>query len=637
MTGPPRNGHQPGPPPDTRIAIIGLGSRGLSVLERIITLAKLAGPAAGRLRVDLVDPSCAGAGVHDPGQPDYLLLNTTCAQVSMFPDACTVGADVDAPGPSLHEWVTSRGLRLAADGFTVGASGRAIRPADFLPRRILGEYLGWFLGQLRQRAPGHVRLVLHRAEAVAADRTASGELAFTLSDGSTLRAGYAFLTTGYTANASPGPGAPGGHAMISEPYPLPDRVREVAPGQTVAISGFGLSAMDLMSCLTVGRGGRFSAGEAGLRYQPSGREPRLLLYSRSGVPCRARPLVVEFGPRYEPLALTRTAIDELRAARRGPLDFDTDVLPLVLTEMRVGYRRCEARLAGAEPELRGQLSQAAGRGQLGRALDELDARHGRFDPAGLLDGSAGMRLAGSAAYQRWLAGVISADLAEGLAGFTRSPVKAALDILRELRDTFRYAADYGGLTGPSLEEYNRRVIPQLNRAVVGPQYERHAELLALMRAGVLAAPFGPAPGVAWDQRAGQWTVTSSRLAVPCRRAADWVVAGHASWPEVDLSASALISSLRRAGWIRRHRPGSVHVRGVDVDSDQHPLDASGRPQRRLWMLGPLCEGAVFYTNLVPSPRVWSRPIFDAHRCVAQLLAAAAAGRPAVLAGEPGSG
>ena len=39
---------------------------------------------------------------------------------------------------------------------------------------------------------------------------------------------------------------------------------------------------------------------------------------------------------------------------------------------------------------------------------------------------------------------------------------------------------------------------------------------------------------------------------------------------------------------------------------------------RIWVLGPLCEGATFYNNLVPSPGVYSRPIADAHRCASAI-------------------
>ncbi|MFL6136541.1 MAG: FAD/NAD(P)-binding protein [Frankiaceae bacterium] len=611
---------------EVSVAILGLGSRGLSVLERLVTLAKLAGPAAGPVRIEVVDPICTGAGVHGTGQPDYLMLNTTCAQVSMFPDACTVGADTDAPGPSLYEWVTERGLRLAPDGFTVGEAGRPIRPTDFLPRRMLGEYLGWFAGEVLRRVPDHVRVVLHRSEAVDVEPGPDG-FAVALADGTRVHAGHVFLTTGYTPNDQ-GAGGPDG-PVIAQPYPLPDRAADVGPGETVAIDGFGLSAMDLLSCLTVGRGGRFvgadgrAAGQGGsggeLRYLPSGREPTVLLHSRSGVPCRARPLVVRFGPPYQPLVLAPASIDALRIARGGPLDFDRDVLPLVLAEMRIAYRRCEARLAGpdAAQALERRLTDAVGMAAL---LDELDAELGPFDPWAAFDPSAEMLLDSSEAYQKWLAELVGRDLADGALGFAGSPVKAALDILRDLRDTFRYAVDFGGLTPGSLEQFIGRTVPLINRAVVGPQYERHAELLALMAAGVVAVPFGPAPAVERNPATGRWTITSTRLAEPCSRAVDWLASGHVAPPAVASSASPLLRALHRRGMVRRHRPGSRYVPGIDVDPDQHPLDAAGLPQRRMWVLGPLCEGATFYNNLVPSPSVRSRPILDAHRCAAALLA-----------------
>jgi uncharacterized NAD(P)/FAD-binding protein YdhS len=599
----------------TTVAVVGLGSRGLGVLERIVTLAKRRGPAAGPVRVEVVDPTCSGAGVHDRGQPDYLLLNTTCGQVSMFPDAATVGDEVDAPGPSLHEWVTARGLRLASDGFTVGTEGRPIRPTDFLPRRVLGDYLAWVLGEVLRRAPSHVDIRLHRAEAVDLDRGPGG-LTVTLSTGGRIAADHAFLTTGYTANTVVDL-TPDGPRRTTGPYPLPERVAAVEPGQVAAIGGFGLSAMDVMSCLTVGRGGRFAedaGSDGGLRYLPSGREPALLFLSRTGLPCRARPHTVEFGPPYRPVAFTTAAVDAVRRARGGPLDFDADVLPLVLTEIRVAYRRCQARLAGAAATAALEADLAA---DVAGTLDRLDAERDRFDAAEALAGSAGMALDGPEAYQKWLAETIRADLAEGLLGFAGSPVKAGLDVLRALRDTFRYVVDFGGLTTASLDAFTCRTVPALNRAVVGPQWERHAELLALLAAGVARAPFGPEPVATWD--GGMWTVSSTRLAEPYAAEVDWVIAAHVELPAVRDSASPLIAALHRRGTIRSHRPDSRWVRGIDVDRDQHPVDATGRPEPRLRVLGPLCEGATFYNNLVPSPNVHSRPVHDAHRCVRAIL------------------
>ncbi|MEP6695384.1 MAG: FAD/NAD(P)-binding protein [Pseudonocardiales bacterium] len=605
------------------VAVIGLGSRGLGVLERIVTLADRRGPSADRIRVEIIDPTCAGAGVHTLDQPDYLLLNTTCSQVSLFPDPLSVGGLVGEPGPSLYEWVTDRGLRIAEDGYTVGQVGRVIRPTDFLPRRILGEYLQWFFAELLRRAPGNVAITLHRASAVDLLPGPDDGLVVALSDGRQTAAANVFLTTGYTPNAAPAALIEG---LVAQPYPLPASlaaVPETGPPQSVAIGGFGLSAMDVMSCLTVGRGGRFVDDGGACRYLASGREPTLLFFSRSGLPCRARPQVTEFGPPYRPVVFIEASLDALRFSRRAPLDFDADVLPLVLTEMRVAYRRCQARLAGspAATDLEAAMA-AAGPAGVPSVLDRLDGELGRFDAVEVFDGSAGMALDDSSSYRNWLAEMIRLDLAEGARGFSGSPLKAALDVLRALRDTFRYAVDFGGLSDASLDAFHARTVPALNRAVVGPQYERHSELLALMAAGVAQAPFGPAPIVTHRPADGCTTIASTGLGQPYARDVDWVVAAHVELPAVDSSASPLIAALHRKGCVRRHRPGSRYVHGIDVDRDQHPLDADGRVQRRIWVLGPLCEGSTFYNNLVPSPGAYSRPVFDAHRCVSAMFATA---------------
>ncbi len=55
-------------------------------------------------------------------------------------------------------------------------------------------------------------------------------------------------------------------------------------GESVAITGFGLSALDVVSSLTLGRGGRFRRDCSGVLYLSSGREPTILLASHSGAP-----------------------------------------------------------------------------------------------------------------------------------------------------------------------------------------------------------------------------------------------------------------------------------------------------------------------------------------------------------------
>ncbi|HEX8094979.1 MAG TPA: hypothetical protein VF542_14200, partial [Jatrophihabitans sp.] len=328
---------------------------------------------------------------------------------------------------------------------------------------------------------------------------------------------------------------------------------------------------------------------------------------------------------YRALLFTPPGIDRLRADTGGPLDFDRQVWPLVLGEMRISYRRAQARAAGpAEAErLERRLTEALADGSFGLTalLDALDGEWGAFRPEQLLDGAEPMPLTDRAGYQDWLAAELAADLAEGELGLQGSIIKQTLDVLRQLRDTFRYAVDFGGLTEESSRRFFQQTVPLLNRAVVGPQFERHQELLTLLDAGIAQVPFGPDPMAAWDSAAGGWLIQSRHLRNPNAARADWLVAGRSDLPAVASSASPLLDGLFRQGRIRASLAGDPALAGIDVDRDQHPISATGEAARRIWVLGPLCEGSTFYNNLVPSPGCYSRPIADAHRCVLELLAA----------------
>src|SRR2546423_11019291 len=130
---------------------------------------------------------------------------------------------------------------------------------------------------------------------------------------------------------------------------------------------------------------------------------------------------MQFGPPYRPVAFTPARIDEVRAAHGGgPLDFAADLMPLVYAEMRVAYRRCEARLAGRAADLERALTQA----DLDALLDDLDARLGPFDAVSAFAGSTGLLLDDRDAYQKWLAGFVQDDLAEARRGCAGRPLKA---------------------------------------------------------------------------------------------------------------------------------------------------------------------------------------------------------------------
>jgi hypothetical protein len=97
------------------VAIIGVGPRGLTVLERLVALAaKRFAPAADRrnaggavsatdpaLTIHLIDPYPPGTGiVWRTDQPESLLMNTTIAEQTVFPDSSCTFLDADEEPPA---------------------------------------------------------------------------------------------------------------------------------------------------------------------------------------------------------------------------------------------------------------------------------------------------------------------------------------------------------------------------------------------------------------------------------------------------------------------------------------------------------------------------------------------------------
>jgi hypothetical protein len=539
-----------------RIAVVGVGPRGLSVLERVISLTRAAGPPVELL---LIEPGELGSGVHQPCQPDYLLLNTIASQLTIFSDEkMTPGAPVTL-GPSFIAWCR----RLYP----------ATRFDDFLPRRMLAEYLRWAAGELLRQVPERltVRHLVAVASSVAPDR--AGALV-TLEDGGTVRADLAIVTTGH---GLPARAVPDDGREIGTPYPLPDQVERIPPGRTVAVIGAGLTAMDVLAALTVGRGGEFTPDG----YRPSGREPVIVLVSRQGwLPC-ARPAVAE-GRRVAPARhLTPEAIARLRASTAdGRLDFRTDVEPLILREARWRMR------GSATPE---QL----------RAVHAL-LRPGEQDMV--------------ASYQAYIAELVRrarADLAEAELGLGVSPVKDGLEVLRDCRESLRAALDPPGLTDKSHDYFMTTYAPQVNRIVIGPQKERLAELLALIASGVVVPAPGPASALVRTE--GGWMVKSTRLRQPHRIMADVVVSAHLSWPATEPNIDPVAASLR--AWATAGPGGTPRL-----DRDGFVVPPPGdRAMRSVAVFGPPAEGASYYNHYVPSPGTWSRALTDLDRVLAPAL------------------
>jgi uncharacterized NAD(P)/FAD-binding protein YdhS len=608
----------------TRIAIVGLGPRGLTVLERILEHAHRL-PRDTRLQIDVYDDGDAGQGCHRAHQPEHLLINTVASQVTIFPPASLAGGE---GGISLVEWAHAAGYRRHGDRFLRNDTGhgKPITQGDHLPRAMLGEYLEWAYRRIVDMLAHHVTVEHHRQRVIDLRAKGSAYEVCTL-DGQARAAAYVFLTTGHGKRSPNGQDrafdrfvadqAPRNPrlAYFASPYPI-ETLDAIDPEATVAIQGLGLTSHDVVSALTLGRGGEYvqDRGRGRLCYQPSGREPRMLLFSRNSLPFAARGINQKgLTGRHQARIFTVEAIHLKRQARLAAtgdarIDFKADVLPLVLSEMAYAYRNamqpspCPADGFEATEDERLAIEDILWPLRQ-RSFNSFQQFHG------------------------FVHALIESDLAEAEKGNLSSPIKAATDVLRDAREALRAAVEHAGLTPAShrffVEDFNAAT----NRVSFGPPRQRNAEYLALRRAGLIDITGGPGASVVGDIRTARFRIDAPYPAGDHSIEADVLVVARLDAYSPLTDASGLTRNLLDHGIIRSFCNGNYHPCGIDIDREMHPIDASGKSRANIWVLGYPAEGAHFYTHALPRPNVLSRQTLDAQHCVLEMFAAIAERRP----------
>ncbi|MFE6523800.1 FAD/NAD(P)-binding protein [Streptomyces sp. NPDC057794] len=607
------------------VALVGAGPRGTSVLERLCASVPELLPPGARLTVHVIDPAPPGPGrVWRTAQSPELLMNTVACQVTLFTDDSVDCSGPIRPGPSLYEW---------ADG--------ALGPDEYPARADYGRYLEWVFAEVVRAAPPAVRVETHRARALRLDDAPDGRQSLVLDDGRTLTGLSAVVLAQGHLPRTAGPdlarlaahAARHGLRHVPPANPADVDLSGIAPGEPVLLRGLGLNFFDHMALLTTGRGGRFVPGGRRLRYLPSGREPRLYAGSRRGVPYQARGDNAK-GPygRHVPLVLTPEVIAGFRKrADSGEApDFLAEIWPLVAKEVETVYYRALLRGRGnAEREFAGRfLAVPPAHPEEALLLDEFGVPEAdRWSWERISRPYAGRDFAHPGAWRDWLLAYLREDAAQAALGNVRGPLKAALDVLRDLRNELRLIVDHGGIAGASRRDHLDRWYTPLNAFLsIGPPRRRVEELIALVEAGVVEV-LGPRLRVAEED--GAWTAHSPD--VP-RSAVSVTTLIEARLPEPDLrhTADALLAGLLRTGQCRPHTVGGHETGGLDVTPrPYHLIDRQGRAHARRFAFGVPTEGVHWVTAAGARPGVDSVTLSDAD------AVARAALRAVVADGEVG--
>ncbi|WP_443071029.1 FAD/NAD(P)-binding protein [Streptomyces sp. NBC_01476] len=675
----------------TEVCLVGAGPRGLSVLERLCAQERKS-PLWDHVTVHVVDPEPPGAGrVWRPSQSPHLLMNTVASQVTVYTDESVGIRGPLEEGPSLYEWARSLGRGAlppgpaTPTGARVLAEARALDPDTYPTRSLYGHYLTWAFHQIVANAPAHVVIRPHPVRAMALEEEPPGPDVTPVPD------------VVPAPDLPPVPNVPAGHgpqsvlledgtrltglsAVVLAQGHLPTRPDEhertlaafaarhglihiapanpadvdlscVPPGEPVLLRGLGLNFFDYMSLFTHARGGRFEPVDGRLVYRPSGREPKMYAGSRRGVPYHSRG-ENEKGAhgRHTPRLLTAEHVAALRAPGAEPLRFGTDLWPLISKEVRSVYYEALLTARGDDPAGVARFSSCFLRAAAGQAEDAaLDAAgigpEERWD-WGVITRPYGSRVFRDLAeFRGWLREHLIRDVREAHRGNVHGPLKAALDVLRDLRNEIRLAVDHGGLDGAShRDELDQWYTPLNAYLSIGPPARRVEEMIALLDAGVLDLT-GPGMRVTPDPgdgvRGAGFVATSTEIPGVRIRATALI---EARLCETDLrrTADPLLRRLLDTGLCRPYRipgaDGDYETGGLAVSArPYHLLRADGTAHPRRFAYGVPTESVHWVTAAGIRPGVGSVTLEDSDAIAGTVLALPAPPGPAPDRVRPADG
>ncbi|WP_328915254.1 MULTISPECIES: FAD/NAD(P)-binding protein [unclassified Streptomyces] len=633
------------------VCIIGAGPRGLSVLERLCAngYEQLAGT---ELVVHVVDDRPPGAGaVWRTDQPPQLLMNTVSSQVTIFTDTTVEMAGVLRPGPSLYEWASFLRLMgplgLLDHGWEypeeVYTEACALTPDSYPTRGFYGHYLHWAFRRVVRDAPANIRVEVHPCRAARLRDEGDGRQVVTLDDGTSIPGLHAVVLAQGHLPVEPGAderalaafAVARGLTYLRPENPADTDLSALTPGQPVALRGLGLNFFDHLALLTLGRGGAFVRADDGtLRYRPSGLEPRLYASSRRGLPYQSRGRNQKGAHgRHEPLILNPATIETLRKTDGG-LDFRRDLWPIVAKEAETVYysallarRECTCEVDRFRTRY---LDAPGGSAEETGVLDAFGiGADDRWDWDRIARPYAGRTFDSPADYRGWLLGLLRDDLVAAEEGNIDGPVKAALDVLRDLRNEVRLVVDHGGLTGRSHRDDLERWYTPLNAFLsIGPPALRVEQMIALMEAGVLDV-LGPDMRVTPDEEQGVFTVESRAVPGSMVRVTALI---EARLPDIDLrrTTDPLLRDLLDTGQCRPYtipdpELGDYQTGGLAVTERPYQvIRGDGTPHPRRFAYGVPTESVHWVTAAGVRPGVNSVTLGDSDAIALAVLGLAAA-------------
>ena len=596
------------------VVLIGGGPRAAGLLERLA--ANRPELLDGALQIHVVEPHTPGAGrIWRYEQHPGLMLNSAAADVTMFTDASVQCEGPAVDGPGLAKWAAGvlDGTIEDVPELPQELQGQlaALTGSTFPTRQLQSVYLEWFFRRSVAALGPDTTVTVHRDTASAVEPVqheadqGPERYRVRLAGGAVLHADVVIASLGHADSlpdaesaAWAGFAARHGAFHAAPSYTTDVDYSPLAAGQDVIVSGMGLAFVDLLVLLMEGRGGRFEElPGGGLRYVPSGAEPRLWAGSRRGVPYHSKITSALRGDAAgEPAFFTADAVAALLDAP-GEVDFRAQLWPLIAKDagyayyrelftgyperVRTGWQEFAERFAAADwysQERRRLVAGSVPDAGLHLDLERLDHPF------------AGRVFAGHADFQSAVAAYIGRDLelrtgpdhSETLALFT-SLLKSYMDLGRLVPSE--------RLNARSQREVQGWWHGFFSFVDSGPPPRRLREMLAIHRAGLLQF-IGPGLEIVAAEYSGRFVARSAQSGITVSATA--LIEARLPAPSVARSANPLLRQLHASGLGSEQQlltADGTHATGrLLVSAHNELISPVGERRERLFGVGPGTSG-----------------------------------------------
>ncbi len=539
------------------VGIIGAGPWGTAVLSNLVERSLNHGDL--KFSVTVFDPSSFGPGIHNSASEEGFLLNTVAGQIDSFHGKyySKNNQRVTLYRPSFIEFLKNQ-FDMIVD------------PVSFVDRKYYACYQDFVFKQLVQKKPSNIDIRLVQDLVIDFKVTSQSAITVKTSTNKSHFFNHLFLCTGH------------GDGFRAEQYNTGVygvNYDDIMNSERVLIQGMGLTAVDAVHKLTIGKGGKFVTNGTDLEYQRSGFEPKIYISSRTNYLFKSRPNnPLDSTGSYRPIICSNVRLDSLISwAVNSNSDMIDFLLEIIELEMWFAYNSKIKRLSSRYFHFESCDDILKLNRRLRRCYSNSE-----FQPRIYFDSTVIVKES--------LRRQLESDIKESELGEGISAIKYSIEILRVIRDFVRSYISHSEVA-PHKSKFFSRVSGRISLSIVGPPLSRAKEWLALIDAGVINRSINGHSQPTKNSHDDTWVVQRDIEA----QLFDRIIKAN-----IRSNKSSLFDKLVESGLV---------IKGDDdalVLDNCNPFDCTGMVLRNVSILGQPREGYSYFNHYFPSPKSRSK-------------------------------